>query len=119
MDEDAGPEAGVPVEQGGKWIVGVALAGGWWKICSCSITRIYTKKHNVPGGNVNVGNGVPRVEPSGAWNQCGKWREPQRRGAEAGEIVPEVGDRRSVNASFPAKTRLGRRKWLISRIWRG
>ncbi len=67
-------------------------------------TRIYTLLHKVPDGS----SPQRRRDAEGAdVGECG-WK--------VGRKWEKAGDKGSVNPPFPAKSRLGRRKWLISRI---
>jgi hypothetical protein len=83
MNPGTEPEADAidsEVEKGGKWGVGGRLAVGFREKV---VVLNYTLLHKGPGGNSP--QKYRDAERTGAWNQNGKWREPQRRGTEVGE----------------------------------
>jgi len=134
--EDAGLEAGVPTEAGWK----KAVKGGGKTVNQgrnpksglCSITRIYTHLHDFTQGfwAVTLRRRTKRNSPqrrrdaeggNGDWPQKiaenAKDRKFRRRevGVGGGKLEKAV-VRWLIDPPFRGKSRLGRRKWLISRL---
>ena len=125
-NQDAGPEAGVPTEAGWKMdcargVIG-SLAANMVVLNYTylhAFTRFYTLLHAFTQSSWAVTLMWEMEYGSyGVVGRCGKWSVGGALGGigRMGRMWEKAGARRPIDPPFPAKTRLGRRKWLISRL---